>query len=67
MPGALRMLHALPPFPKALNYVTVDGSKLILQPVDPSDNCPHYVPIHLRSATVQTVILTPQNTAQLFT
>jgi aminoglycoside phosphotransferase (APT) family kinase protein len=26
MPGALRMLHALPPFPKALNYVTVDGS-----------------------------------------
>jgi hypothetical protein len=50
-----------------LNYVTVDGSKLILQPVDPSDNCPHYVPIHLRSATVQTVILTPQNTAQLFT
>jgi aminoglycoside phosphotransferase (APT) family kinase protein len=26
MPGALRMLHALPPFPKALNYVTVDAS-----------------------------------------
>ncbi len=26
MPGVLRTLHALPPFPKALNYVTVDGS-----------------------------------------
>jgi aminoglycoside phosphotransferase (APT) family kinase protein len=26
MPGALRMLHAIPPFSKALNYVTVDAS-----------------------------------------